>query len=86
MERATLPETNSLPLKIDAWETILSFSGSGPIFKGELFVLSEGNPGWKGKLARNLGVLTEKNGGFLDQGIPQENARNGGSGSIVILQ
>ncbi len=35
----TLHENNSLPPKIGGWETILSFGGKRPIFRGELLVL-----------------------------------------------
>ena len=37
--KRTLSETNSLPLKIDIWKTILSFLGGRPIFRAELLVL-----------------------------------------------
>ena len=37
IETRTLPETNSLPLKMDGWETTCPF-GSLPIFRGKLAV------------------------------------------------
>ena len=46
----TLPETNGSPLKIDGWNTILSYWGGGLFFRGELAVsFREGNstPGYK---------------------------------------
>ena len=38
LRRNTLPETNSSNLKIDGLETILSFWGPLPVFRGEMAV------------------------------------------------
>ena len=35
----TLSETNSSPLKMDAWNTIASFWGKRPIFRGNLLLV-----------------------------------------------
>ena len=35
---STLPETNSFPLKMDGWKTILSFYDKRHIFRGDLVV------------------------------------------------
>ena len=41
LEKNTLPETNSSPLKMDGWNTILSFPiGFRPIFRGEVLLVS----------------------------------------------
>lgn len=73
-----------------SWETILSFFGVNCPFQGaNCSFWGREIPRLNlpmGKLAPNLESSLKKKCFFLDQGILQENALNGGSGSIVILQ
>ena len=62
-EFVTLPETNSSPLKMDAWNTFsFPFWGKRPIFRGKLAVT-----GWwlnhpSEKYARQIGNLPQGSG------------------------